>query len=316
MAGDLMATKQSWKATFTKKVLPRWQLYVFILLPLAHLFIFSYIPMVGAQIAFRRFNIIDGMWNSPWVGWAQFERFFNLPIFTQLLYNTLFVSVYGLIIGFILPIILALMINAFPFIKMKKTFQTVSYIPHFISVAVVVGMMQQLFSPRIGGVGNIFYMITGNLMPNFFNNVNAFPHLFVWSAAWQSIGFGSIIYLAALSSVDPGLHEAAQIDGASRFKRVLHVDFPGIKPTIVIMLILAFGSIMNVGFERAFLLQTPLNLSRSEVISTYVYKVGMVFGVGDFSFATAIGLFNSVINFVMLLIVNFIARRIGEQSLL
>ena len=311
-----MATKQSWKATFTKKVLPRWQLYVFILLPLAHLFIFSYIPMVGAQIAFRRFNIIDGMWNSPWVGWAQFERFFNLPIFTQLLYNTLFVSVYGLIIGFILPIILALMINAFPFIKMKKTFQTVSYIPHFISVAVVVGMMQQLFSPRIGGVGNIFYMITGNLMPNFFNNVNAFPHLFVWSAAWQSIGFGSIIYLAALSSVDPGLHEAAQIDGASRFKRVLHVDFPGIKPTIVIMLILAFGSIMNVGFERAFLLQTPLNLSRSEVISTYVYKVGMVFGVGDFSFATAIGLFNSVINFVMLLIVNFIARRIGEQSLL
>jgi len=272
--------------------------------------------MVGAQIAFRRFNIIDGMWNSPWVGWFQFERFFNLPIFTQILYNTLFVSVYGLIVGFTLPIMLALMINAFPFIRIKKSFQTVSYIPHFISVAVVVGMMQQLFSPRVGGIGNIYYMITGTLMPNFFNNANAFPHQFVWSAAWQSIGFGSIIYLAALSSIDPGLHEAAQIDGASRFKRVLHVDFPGIKPTIVIMLILAFGSIMNVGFERAFLLQTPLNLSRSEVISTYVYKVGMVFGVGDFSFATAIGLFNSVINFVMLLIVNFIARRIGEQSLL
>ena len=304
------------KARFKRRVLQRWQLYLFILLPVVHLIIFSYVPMVGAQIAFRRFNIRDGMWGSPWVGFANFTRFFNMPIFSQVLRNTLTVSIYGLIIGFTLPIMLALMINAFPFLRMKKTFQTVSYIPHFISVAVVIGMMQQLLSPRVGGIGNIYYAITGNLLPNVFARASTFPHLFVWSAAWQGIGFGSIIYLAALSSIDPGLHEAAEIDGASRFKRVMHVDFPGIKPTIVIMLILAFGSIMNVGFERAFLLQTPLNMSRSEVIATYVFRVGMVFGLGDFSFAAAIGLFNSVINFVMLLSVNFIASKIGEHRLL
>ena len=311
-----MAAQRNWKARFKKRVLLRWQLYLFILLPLVHLAIFSYVPMVGAQIAFRRYNFIDGIWNSPWVGFDQFQRFFSLPIFSQILYNTLFVSIYGLIVGFTLPIILALMLNAFPFMKLKKTFQTVSYIPHFISVAVVIGMMQQLFSPRIGGVGNIYYALSGELMPNFFARASAFPHLFVWSTVWQGIGFGSIIYLAALSSIDPGLHEAAQIDGASRFKRVLHIDFPGIKPTVVIMLILAFGAIMNVGFERAFLLQTPLNLSRSEVIATYVFKVGMVFGIGDFSFATAIGLFNSVVNFIMLLTVNMIAGRISEYRLL
>ena len=311
-----MAANTSWKVRFKKSILPRWQLYLFILPPLIHLIIFSYIPMLGAQIAFRRYNLVDGIWNSPWVGMDQFTRLFSLPIFTQILYNTLYVSIYGLIVGFTLPVILALMLNAFPFLKMKKTFQTVSYIPHFISVAVVIGMMQQLFSPRVGGIGNIYYAITGNLMPNFFASSDAFPHLFVWSTVWQGIGFSSIIYIAALSSIDPGLHEAAEIDGASRFKRVLHIDFPGIKPTVVIMLILAFGAIMNVGFERAFLLQTPLNLSRSEVIATYVFKVGLVFGVGDFSFATAIGLFNSVVNFIMLLSVNFIAGKIGEQRLL
>lgn len=311
-----MSITKSKKAQFRKKVLQRWQLYLFILIPLIHLVIFAYIPMVGAQIAFRRFNFTDGVWDSPWVGFANFRRFFDLPIFGQILYNTLYVSIYGLIVGFTLPIMLALMINAFPFMKMKKTFQTVSYIPHFISVAVVIGMMQQLLSPRVGGVGNIYYAITGNLMPNVFARASSFPHLFVWSTVWQGIGFGSIIYLAALSSIDPGLHEAAEIDGASRFKRILHIDFPGIKPTVVIMLILAFGQIMNVGFERAFLLQTPLNLSRSEVIATYVFKVGMVFGLGDFSFAAAIGLFNSFVNFIMLLSVNFIAGKIGQQKLL
>ena len=308
--------KANWKTRFKKNVLSRWQLYLFLVIPIAHLVIFSYIPMLGAQIAFRRFNFVDGIWHSPWVGFDQFRRLIDLPIFGQILYNTLFVSIYGMIVGFTLPIILALMLNAFPFMKLKKTFQTVSYIPHFISVAVVVGMMMQLFSPRIGGIGNLYYMMFGSLMPNLFASANAFPHLFVWSTVWQGLGWSSIIYIAALSSIDPEQHEAAQIDGASRFKRVLHIDLPGIKPTIVILLILSFGSIMNVGFERAFLMQTPLNISRSEVIATYVYKVGMVFGVGDFSFATAIGLFNSGINFIMLLIVNFIAGKIGEQRLL
>jgi len=307
--------KGNWKVKFKKNVLPRWQLYLFLLIPIIHVLIFAYWPMIGAQIAFRRYDLILGIWNSPWVGWDNFIRFFNMPLFGQILYNTVFLSVYGLIVGFPLPILLALMLNAFPFLKLKKTFQTVSYMPHFISIAVVVGMMMQLFSPRVGGIGNIYFMLTGELMPNLFGRADNFPHLFVWSTIWQGIGWSSIIYIAPLSSVDPELHEAAQIDGASRFKRVLHIDFPSIRPTVVIMLILACGAIMNVGFERAFLMQNPLNLSRSEVIATYVYKVGLVMGVGDFSFATAIGLFNSVINFTMLLIVNFIAGRFGESRL-
>ena len=300
---------------FKKNYISRWQLYLFLLLPVIHVLIFSYYPMVGAQIAFRRFDLMLGMWNSPWVGFDQFRRFFSIPAFRQILTNTIVLAVYGLVAGFPLPILLALMLNAFPFLKWKKTFQTVSYMPHFISVAVVVGMMMQLFSPRVGGVGNIYYMITGNLMPNLFARAANFRHLFVWSQIWQGVGWSSIIYIAALSSVDPELHEAAQIDGASRFKRVLHIDYPSIVPTIVIMLILAFGSIMNVGFERAFLMQNPLNLSRSEVIATYVYKVGMVIGVGDFSFATAIGLFNSIINFTMLTLVNLLAGRISGSRL-
>ena len=307
--------KDTWQLKFKKHVLPRWQLYLFLLLPIIHLLIFSYYPMLGAQIAFRRYDLILGMWDSPWVGLDQFRRFFSMPNFGQILYNTIFLSVYGLIVGFPLPILLALMLNAFPFLRIKKYFQTLSYMPHFISIAVVVGMMMQLFSPRVGGIGNIYFMITGDLMPNLFARADNFPHLFVWSTIWQGIGFSSIIYIAALSSVDPELHEAAQIDGASRFKRVLYIDFPSIRPTVVIMLILAIGGIMNVGFERAFLMQNPLNLSRSEVIATYVYKVGLVLGVGDFSFATAIGLFNSAINFTMLIIVNFIAGRIGESRL-
>ena len=304
------------KSFFKKNVLPRWQLYLLLLFPIMHLLIFSYYPMMGAQIAFRKYDLMLGMWRSPWAGFYQFTRFFNMPSFGQIIQNTIFLSLYGMVVGFPLPVMLALILNAFPFLKIKKTFQTVSYMPHFISVAVVVGMMMQILSPRVGGVGNIYYLITGDLMPNLFGRAANFRHLFVWSTVWQGMGWSSIIYIAALSSVDPEMHEAAQIDGASRFKRVMHIDLPCLMPTITIMLILACGAIMNVGFERAFLMQNNLNLSRSEVIATYVYKVGLVMGTGDFSFATAIGLFNSVINFVMLLTVNFIAKKVGDYSLM
>ena len=300
---------------FKKSILSKWQLYLFLLIPVVHVFIFQYIPMAGAQIAFRRYDFLLGIWGSPWVGLANFQRLFNLPIFMQIFRNTIVLSVYSLFAGFPLPIILALMLNAFPLLRVKKIFQTVSYMPHFISTAVIVGMTMQLFSPRVGGIGNMFTMITGRLMPNIFASASNFPHIFVWQGVWMTLGWGSIIYIAALSSVDPELHEAAQLDGASRFQRVLHIDYPSILPTVVIMMILSSGSIMNVGFERVFMMQNPLNLMRSEVISTYVFKVGMVFGIGDFSFATAIGLFNSVINFTVLIIVNLLAGKISGTRL-
>ena len=210
---------------------------------------------------------------------------------------------------------MALLLNSFPGVRFKKVVQTVSYIPHFISTVVVVGMLMQIFNPRTGAVGNIYSLFTGGIMKDIFASPSAFPHLYVWSGIWQGIGWSSIIYIAALSSVDTELHEAAQIDGASRFRRVLHIDLPSILPTATIMLILSAGRVMSVGFEKVFLMQNSLNIGASEVISTYVYKVGMVIGTGDYSFATAIGLFNSVINFCLLVLVNFISRKLSETSL-
>ncbi len=310
-----LTAKKSWGQRFRRDYLSHWQLYLFLLLPIIYLILFDYIPMAGAQIAFRDFNPQDGIWGSPWVGWKNFERFFNSYQFWDILFNTLFLSIYGLLVSFPLPIILALVLNSFPGVRFKKTVQTVSYIPHFISTVVIVGMLMQLFNPRTGAIGNIYTHLTGNVMKDLFAEPSAFPHLYVWSGIWQSIGWSSIIYIAALSNVDTELHEAAQIDGASRFRRVLHIDLPSILPTTTIMLILSAGKVMSVGFEKVFLMQNSLNISASEVISTYVYKVGMVIGTGDYSFATAIGLFNSVINFILLIIVNFISKKVSETSL-
>ena len=307
--------EQSWVRRFRKYYLSRWQLYLLLTLPIVYLILFDYIPMAGAQIAFRKFDFRYGIWHSPWVGFENFRRFFNSYQFWDILYNTLFLSVYGLAVSFPLPIILALLLNSFPGVRFKKVVQTVSYIPHFISTVVVVGMLMQIFNPRTGAVGNIYSLFTGGIMKDIFASPSAFPHLYVWSGIWQGIGWSSIIYIAALSSVDTDLHEAAQIDGASRFRRVLHIDLPSILPTATIMLILSAGRVMSVGFEKVFLMQNSLNIGASEVISTYVYKVGMVIGTGDYSFATAIGLFNSVINFCLLVLVNFISRKLSETSL-
>lgn len=307
--------KKTWFQRFRKDYLSRWQLYVFLLLPIIYLILFDYIPMAGAQIAFRKFDFRYGIWNSPWVGWKNFLRFFNSFQFWDILYNTLFLSIYGLIVSFPLPIILALLLNSFPGLRFKKLVQTVSYIPHFISTVVIVGMLLQIFNPRTGAIGNIYSLATGEMMTDLFAKPTAFPHLYVWSGIWQGIGWSSIIYIAALSGVDMELHEAAQIDGASRFQRVIHIDFPLLLPTATIMLILSAGRIMSVGFEKVFLMQNSLNISRSEVISTYVYKVGMVIGTGDYSFATAIGLFNSVVNLCLLVLVNTVSKKLSETSL-
>lgn len=287
------------------------------LLPvIVYFIIFKYIPMSGLAMAFKDFQIAKGIWDSPWVGLKNFKKFFQSYQFERVLWNTIKISIYSLAANFPLPIILALCLNALLNMKYKKFAQTLLYIPHFISTVVMVGMILQIFNIRVGLYGNIARLITGSTPTDILGSATTFPHLYVWSGVWQGMGWGSIIYIAALSNVDPALHEAAQIDGASRFQRCIHIDFPTILPTATILLIMNMGSVMGVGFEKVYLMQNPLNLRSSEVISTYVYKVSMAAGGGnDFSYGTAIGLFNSVVNLMLLIIVNAISRKVGETSL-
>jgi putative aldouronate transport system permease protein len=308
-------TKSMLSESFKKQYLQNWQLYIFLLPSLAFILTFAYVPMAGIQIAFKEYNFNLGIWGSEWVGMANFRRFFDSYQFTTLLWNTISLSFYALIAGFPLPIIFALLLNSFTSAKYKKLVQSISYMPHFISTVVIVGMLIQLFNPRTGAFGALFTLFTDSMLPDAFGKPGAFQHLYVWSGIWQGIGWGSIIYIAALSAVDEELHDAAQIDGATRFQRVRHIDFPSILPTATIMLILSVGHIMDVGFEKVYLMQNDLNISKSEVISTYVYKVGMTIGSGDFSFATAIGLFNSLINFALLITVNLASKKFSNTSL-
>ena len=298
-----------------RRVIENRQLYVFLFLPILCIFIFRYIPMAGILMAFQDYDINLGLFGSKWVGFKFFDQFFSSYQFVRVLKNTLTLSIYGLLVTFPIPIIFALLLNVVPSAKFRRTTQTITYMPHFISTVVMVGLLMQVFNARSGIYGVAWRAITGDLAPDPFGDPAVFPHLYVWSAVWQGTGWSSIIYFAALSSVDKGLHEAAQIDGASRFQRVIHVDLPCILPTAAIMLIMAAGRIMSVGFEKVYLMQNSLNISASEIISTYVYKVGIVKGGGDFSFGTAIGLFNAVINFILMVIVNGICRRLGGSSL-
>ena len=298
------------------KVLKKnWQLYLYMLLPMLYLIIFAYGPMFGIVIAFKDFSPQHGIWGSKWVGLKNFNEFLNSYQFIQVLKNTLLISVYSLFVSFPIPIILALIINVIRNETFKKATQMIVYIPHFISTVVLVGMIHQIFNPIIGLYGNLYTRITGKAAFDIMTKPETFLHMYVWSGVWQNMGWNSIIYIAALSSVSNELHEAAQIDGASRFKRILHIDLPSILPTAVTLLILNCGHIMSVGFEKVFLMQNPLNLKYSEVISTYVYKIGIASGGGDFSYSTAIGLFNSVINFILILTVNAISKKISETSL-
>lgn len=302
--------------TTLKRVRNCWQLYVLLALPLVYLIIFAYGPMAGLQIAFKNFSSRLGIWGSPWVGLDNFAKFFNSYQFTRVLGNTLAVSVYYLCANFPLPILLALLLNTIEHPRYKKTVQTITYIPHFISVVVLVGMMSQIFNPINGLYGHIYRLFTGmNEAPNIMGAANTFRHMYVWSGIWQHLGWGTIIYMAALSSVDQEMHEAAKIDGASRAQRVRYIDFPCILPTAVIILILDVGKVMSIGFEKAYLMQTQLNLNQSEIIATYVYKVGLTTGNADFAYATAIGLFNSLINMVLILAVNQISKKLGDTSL-
>lgn len=308
--------KQDTRRIRHKLVKQNWELYLFLLIPVLFILIFHYWPMFGVQIAFRKYRIVDGIWGSEWVGLAQFQKFFKSPQFKTVVPNTIWLSLYGLLAGFPLPIVLALALNVLRSRRYKMTVQMITYMPHFISTVVLVGMMIALLNPRIGLYGIIYQAFSGGKAPrDLMGQAAAFRHLYVWSGVWQNMGWSSIIYLAALSAVDTELHEAAQIDGASRFQRVLHVDFPAILPTAIILLIMNTGNIMSIGFEKAYLMQNNLNKSTSEIISTYVYYIGMTSGTGDFSYATAINLFNSVINLLMLVLVNTISRRVTNTSL-
>lgn len=300
-----------------RRVSQHWQLYLFLFIPVTYLIIIKYWPMLGAQIAFRDYKIKQGIWGSEWVGLKYFQKFFSSYYFGRVMGNTLRLSFYSILVGFPLPIIFALQLNAMRSARLRKTVQTITYMPHFISTVVMVGMISQIFNPRFGMFAAVYRALWGHqeTMPNLLLSASAFPHIYTWSGIWQGLGWGTIIYSAALSSVDPTLHEAATIDGASRVQRILHVDLPAILPTISITLILRFGNIVDIGFDKCYLLQQGSNLVTSEVISTYVYKQAFTSGALKYSYSSAIGLFNSVISLIMLSTVNFISRRVSHNSL-
>ncbi len=304
----------SMRDMFRKKLrlaLTQWELYLLILPAVVYLIMFNYMPMYGVQIAFKDYTTNMGIWGSEWAGLKHFLRFIEFPNFELIIRNTVSISLYS-IATFPLAIILAILINELDSHKFKKTVQMITYAPHFISTVVVCSMITLFFGRGNGLVNNVMVNL-GMERYAFLESPLAFPSLYVWSGVWQNIGWNTIIYIAALSGVSPELVEAARIDGASRFKIVWHVNIPTILPTIIITLIMRCGSILSVGFEKVYLLQNALNLPASQVISTYVYEVGLA--GHQFSYSSAIGLFNTVINVAFLLSVNAIARRVSEISL-
>ncbi len=301
--------------TLGKRIAARWQLYLLLVLPVAWLILFCYVPMSGLVLAFKKYNAGLGIWGSPWVGLQNFQKFFTSYKSGMVIRNTLTISLYSLLVSFPIPIIFALMLNVLPGKRYKKTIQTVTYIPYFFSTVIMVGLLFQLLDYRIGLYGALYTLFTGGTAPNILAVGDNFKHVYVWSGVWQATGYNAIIYIAALSTTDMSLHEAAMIDGASRFQRVLHIDIPSILPTTSIMLVLAVGNIMNVGYEKVLLMQNSLNMNYSEIISTYTYKVGLASGIPNFSQATAIGMFNSVVNFTLLVITNFVSKRLNGSGI-
>jgi putative aldouronate transport system permease protein len=295
-----------------KSIKKHWQLHLLVIPPLLFFIIFKYYPMLNTVLAFKDYNVIKGIWGSPWVGFKNFQLFFENPQFWTLLKNTIMLSGYQLLAGFPIPIILALMINEVRGGRFKKFVQLVSFAPYFISTVVMVSIVMLFLAPRLG-FANIALNFFGLDSINFLGEPGMFRSIYVWSDIWQTAGYSAVVYLAALAGIDPTLYEAAKVDGASRFQKIRHVDLPGIVPTIVIILILNVGNVMAIGFEKVYLLQNPLNLVNSEIIATYVYRVGLL--NANYSFATAVGLFNSIINLVLLFTVNGLAKRITKNSI-
>jgi ABC-type polysaccharide transport system permease subunit len=305
-----MAEQKKNRNVTRKYLLRHWELYLMLLLPVIVIIIFNYVPMGGIIIAFKDFKLRKGMFGSPWAdqyGLANFIRFFSNYNFSSTLRNTLILSIYSLLVNIPCAIVLAVSLNYVRKTVFKKTVQMISYFPYFISTIVIASMINMLFNTRTGILGRLYYGISQS---NILSDASMFPHLYVWSGVWQSVGFGSIIYLAALSSVDPQLHEAATIDGANILQRIWHIDLPTILPMVTIMLILNMGSVLNVGYEKVLAMQNQNNLSMAEVISTYSYKVSLAASMPDFSYGTAIGLFQSLVGLVLIMTSNKVANKL------
>jgi putative aldouronate transport system permease protein len=298
----------TWKA-----IKQSWQLYAMLSLPLLWLLVFAYIPMYGAQIAFRDYNVVAGITGSPWVGLKHFERFVDSYNFWPILRNTLVLNLYQLAAGFPLPILFALALNYVMRGWFRRTVQMVTYAPYFISTVVMAGLILQLLSPT--GLLNQLLGAVGIGPIHFMGEPAYWKSIYVWSGVWQTMGFDCIIFLAALTSIDPTLHEAAVMDGANKLQRIRDIDLPGIMPVVVILLILKLGFLLSTGFEKALLLQNPLNLGTAEVIDTYVYRVGLESQVPNFSYAAAIGLFKAVIGLILIVGANQLAKRLKTASL-
>ena len=300
----------SWMRWFKKNVLRNWMLYLFVLPSFIYITLFQYGPLYGIQIAFRNYKPARGIWNSTWVGFKYFEKFLTSYNCLELIRNTLVLSFYELLM-FPVPILLALVVHYTPIRALRKATQSITYAPYFISVVVMCGMITTFFSST-GIVNQIIKLFGGNAV-DFMNYEEYWRGLYVGSGVWRTSGYNAVIYIAALAGVSPELHEAATVDGANRMQRIWHIDIPSILPTIVILLILRCGRIMSVGFQKAYLLQNDLNLGVSEIISTYVYKMGLQ--KGQYSLSTAVGLFNNIINFLLVISVNKISRKLTGSSL-
>ena len=288
-----------------------YSLYLLILPVLLFYFAFCYKPMYGVVIAFQNYNPAFGIMESNWVGFKHFVDFFKSEYFGRILFNTLNISFQSLIFGFPIPIILALLINELKSPKFAKTVQTISYLPHFISIVVICGMIKE-FTMDTGLINNIIAFFGGNRQ-TLLNDKNMFVPIYIISDIWQSVGWNSIVYLAALSAIDVQLYEAATIDGAGRFRQTLHITLPGILPTVFVLLILRVGNMLNVGFEKIILLYNPITYATADVISTYVYRKGLQ--EFNWSFSTAVGLFNAVVSFLLLIISNTLSKKYNETSL-
>ncbi len=290
-----------------------WQLHLMVLLPLAYMILFHYVPMYGITIAFKEYSPRAGIWGSQWVGLKHYERFFGYYLWPQLVMNTLSLSLYSIFAGFPIPVILALVLHVHTGKVIKKIAQNISYVPHFISLVVMVGILQTVLDPVSGLIGYFNRLMGNTSYDDIRGSKEAFRHLYIWSGIWQTAGWSTIIYVSALSGVSEDLHEAAKIDGASRLRRVFSVDFPTILPTVALMLIMRFGSVMSVGYQKAYLMQNSSNIAVSELISTYVYKQGL--RKGEMSFGTAVGLLNSVINVTLVFLVNWVTNILTDNEM-
>ena len=300
-----------WKR-LAKDIKVNYLLYLLVLPGILYYIIFCYVPMPGVLMAFEDYKARSGIFGSEWIGLKHFKRFFDSYYFWVLIRNTLRISIYNLVVGFPIPIIFALMLNYLNNKRLKKTVQMVSYAPHFISTVVICGMITMFFNKNTGIVNQILVKF-GFEATNFLAKPEPFDDIYVWSGIWQEMGWSAIIYVAALAGVDPELHEAAIMDGATKIQRMIHIDIPSIKSTIIMMLILQFGSVMSVGFEKAYFLTNSMNKSAANIISTYVYEVGLI--DHDYGFSTAVGLFNSLINMALLIAVNKISQKVANESL-